>query len=125
MFEVDSGAIIHICSRSDWQAALDQGAYQADSLGTSGFIHCSLPSQILGTAKRYYSGRIDLVLLWINPLHLKAEVRWEAGDTGIPGDASIFPHVYGPINLDAVMAVLDFPPDADGVFRVVPGIMPE
>jgi uncharacterized protein (DUF952 family) len=119
MIEENSGAILHICSRSDWETALKMGVYQADSLTASGFIHCSLPSQILGTANRYYSGRVDLMLIWIDPHHLKAEVRWEAGDVGI------FPHVYGPINLEAVTAALEFPPDKDGVFRSVPGIVSE
>ncbi len=119
MIEQNSGAILHICSRSDWQAALKRGVYQADSLSDSGFIHCSLPSQILGTANRYYSGRKDLMLVWIDPHHLKAEVRWESSDAGV------FPHVYGPINLEAVTAVLEFSPDQDGVFRSVPGILSE
>jgi uncharacterized protein (DUF952 family) len=119
MIEHNSGAILHICSHSDWEIALAEGAYQADSLPMSGFIHCALPSQVLAVANNIYAGRTDLVLLWINPHHLKAEVRWEASETGI------FPHVYGPINLEAVSAVLDFHPDEDGVFRIVPGILPE
>ena len=119
MIEQNSGAIVHICSRSAWEAALKSGTYQAESLVASGFIHCSLPSQILGVANRYYQGQNDLVLLWIDPHRLQAEVRWEAGEAGI------YPHVYGPINLESVTAVLDFPPDKDGVFRTVPGILSE
>jgi uncharacterized protein (DUF952 family) len=117
LIEQDSGAIVHICSRSDWAAALKKWTYQADSLAAIGFIHCSMPSQVLGTANQYFPGRTDLMLVWVDPHHLEAEVRWEAGDAGI------FPHVYGPINLEAVTAVLDFPPDEDGVFHTVPGIL--
>ncbi len=118
MTEHDSGTIMHICAGSEWVAALKNAAYRADSLAESGFIHCSLPSQILGVANRYYAGRRDLVLLWIDPNRLQAEVRWEASEDGI------YPHVYGPINVDAVTAALDFLPDKDGVFRSVPGIVP-
>ena len=107
--------IVHICSRTDWEAALKCGSYQADSLAASGFIHCSLPSQAPDVANRIFSGRKNMLLLWIDPDKLKAEVRWEASDS------EIFPHVYGPIELEAVTAILDFPPDNDGVFRSIPG----
>jgi uncharacterized protein (DUF952 family) len=110
--------IVHICSRSDWEAALRCGPYQADSLAASGFIHCSLPSQVAGVANRYFAGRKDLLLLWIDPDRLNAEVRWEASDS------EIFPHVYGSIELEAVTAALDFLPDDDGVFRSLPGNLP-
>jgi uncharacterized protein (DUF952 family) len=106
--------IVHICSRSDWEAALKCGVYQAESLADSGFIHCSLPSQALDVANRYFPGRKDLLLLWIDPGKLTAEVRWESSDS------EIFPHVYGPIELNAVTATLDFPSDEDGVFRRLP-----
>jgi uncharacterized protein (DUF952 family) len=119
MIEENSGAIIHICNRRDWEAALKTGTYQADSLASSGFIHCSLPSQILTVANHYFQGQKDLILLWIDPHRLHAEVRWETAETGI------FPHVYGPINVDAITAVLDFPPDKDGIFRSVPGVISE
>lgn len=116
MNRLDSAAIVHICNLSDWNAAKEQGIYRAGSLATEGFIHCSTPTQVLATANRYYSGIRDLVLMWIDPSQLSSQVRWEASGTGI------YPHVYGPINLVAVTAVLDFSPDKDGIFRSIPGI---
>lgn len=116
MKRLDSAAIVHICSQGDWIGAKEQGLYQAASLAAEGFIHCSTPTQVLSTANRYYPGCRDLVLLWIDPGQLTSEVRWEASGAGI------YPHVYGPVNLKAVTAVLDFPPDKDGIFRNIPGL---
>ena len=62
---------------------------------------------------RYYHGARELVLLWIAPSHLSAKVRWEASV------GKLFPHIYGPLNLEAVLVVTDFDADADGVFRTL------
>lgn len=103
--------ILHICPRLDWERARQEGEYTAASLATEGFIHCSTPDQVAQTANRFYRGQTDLVLLIIVPDHLAAEVRYEAAD------ADLFPHIYGPINLKAVVEVRGFPPDEDGAFR--------
>ena len=63
------------------------------------------------------SGRHDLVLLCIEPARVRAEIRYEALVT----DES-FPHIYGPLNLEAVERVLEFPLQADGTFQLPPGI---
>jgi uncharacterized protein (DUF952 family) len=111
--------IVHICERQEWEAALKsavqaEGEYRAVSLEEQGFIHASRPEQALETANRYYRGRGDLVLLWIDVERLLPELRWE-GATG-----EIFPHIYGPLNLGAVKAAIVFPPEGDGIFRKLP-----
>jgi len=106
--------IVHLCRSEDWRAALDKGCYQADSLAEVGFIHCSRPEQVVGVANRYYQGRTDLLLLWIDPNQLQAELRWEAADN------DTFPHLYGALNLEAVRAVEGFPLDSDGYFHIQP-----
>ena len=106
--------IVHICSEEDWQAAQTVGEYQADSLQAEGFIHCSRPEQVVEVANRYYGGSTHLLLLWIDPSQLAAELRWEASD------GAVYPHVYGPLNLNAIIQVTAFPPNADGVFRSFP-----
>ena len=103
--------ILHICPVNDWQAALKDGLYHTASLATEGFIHCSKPEQILDVANRYFPGVNGLVLLWIDPGKLVAELCYENSD----GD--VYPHVYGPINLEAVFAVTEISPESDGVFR--------
>jgi uncharacterized protein (DUF952 family) len=64
------------------------------------------------TANRFFRGQPDLVLLMIDPAKLHADLRYEAAD----GD--LFPHIYGPLNGDAVPDVLPFPPQADGTFML-------
>lgn len=124
--------ILHITSRSAWLAAVQEGVYRADSLLTEGFIHCSTPSQILEVANAFYRGRSGLVLLVIEPARLTSELRWEppaepdrssvsrpAPSHARAGD--LFPHIYGPLDLEAVSDVLPFEPAADGTFRLPAG----
>lgn len=111
MMPTTENLIVHICAKKDWQKSLQQGQYRHPSLAVEGFIHCSRPDQILQVANHYYPGEHDLLLLWIDPRRLSAELRWDpVGETN-------FPHVYGPLNLEAVQSVTEFPPDKDGVFR--------
>ncbi len=104
---------IHICPRDEWQQALQVGSYQDKSLLQDGFIHCSQPEQLLGVANRFYRGIPDLVLLSINPDKLTSEIHWE------PADGILFPHIYGPINLEAVLSVNDLRPESDGYYHAV------
>jgi uncharacterized protein (DUF952 family) len=108
--------IFHITHPADWEQAQRQGQYTSGSLASEGFIHCSKPGQILATANRFYSGQKDLLLLAIAPARVEAEIRFEN-----PDDRNeLFPHIYGPLNLDAVTAVLPFKPEADGRFTRLP-----
>jgi uncharacterized protein (DUF952 family) len=100
--------LLHIATRRDWEAALARGHYQADSLAAEGFIHCSTQPQVDATGRRFYAGRDDLVLLTIDPARLGAEVRFERA----PDVDERFPHVYGIIELDAVVAAHDWTPAA-------------
>ena len=69
--------ILHLCPADDWKTALEVGLYTAASLAAEGFIHCSMPEQILGVANRYFSGDTGLVLLWIDSEKLAAENHHE------------------------------------------------
>ena len=110
--------LFHICSAADWKVGQAGGAYTAASLNTEGFIHCSLVSQILGVANNIYMGQTELVLLVIDSTVLTESLTYE--DSYDHGQE--FPHVYGPINLDAVVDVVDFPAGADGRFTLPPGL---
>ena len=83
--------------------------YERSTIGRSleqvGFIHCSFEEQVAATFDRFYAGRNDVVLLVIDPSRLAAEVRVE--DLTDTGEA--FPHLYGPLELDAVIDVRDYP----------------
>lgn len=109
--------ILHICPRADWPA----DELRPASLDTEGFVHCSDPGTVHMPANRLFSGRDDLVLLEIDPTRLGVPVRWEPGSPPVPG-GPWFPHVYGPIRAEAVVAVHDFPPNPDGTFALPLGL---
>ena len=109
--------IYHIAVRADWERALADGAYTRSTvdktLAEEGFIHASQASQVARTANTYYRDVPgDLVLLVIDPERVGAEVRYE----DVPGADVPFPHIYGPLNVDAVLAVVPLAPGPDGMF---------
>jgi len=113
--------ILHLAPRVDWTAAEDIGEYRAPSLEKEGFIHCSTALQIVGVADSFYSGQHGLVLLVIDPARLRPKLRWEPPahpnpQPNLPPSNELFPHIYGPLNLDAVVRVLEFEPNPDGKF---------
>lgn len=114
--------IYHITSRAAWERAQATGEYRADSLQTEGFIHCSTLSQVVPVANLYYKGQTGLVLLEIEPALLSADLKWEppSGGTPPPGVpiGEMFPHVFGPINLNAVLQAVDLPLNADGTHNL-------
>ena len=115
--------ILHITSRKEWLVAQTKGEYRAPSLDTEGFIHCSTEKQVIPVSNAFYRGQNDLVVLVIDETRLKSEVKWEAQSVPLapPEDISPsdqFPHVYGPINVDAVVSVLDLEPDTEGIFNL-------
>lgn len=110
--------IFHITTRTSWDEAQAKGEYVAESLETEGFIHCSTLAQVLPVANNYYKGQNGLVLLSIESTLLSSDLKWEApsGGTPPPGvpEGDPFPHIYGPINLDAVVSVSDLTRDSNG-----------
>jgi uncharacterized protein (DUF952 family) len=109
--------IFHITEESTWRAARQAGAYSADSLSSEGFIHLSTREQILWVAERFYKGQAGLVLLAVDPARLAAELRYEESEPG-----QRFPHLYGPLNLDAVVGVYPFAPGPEGSFALPDGL---
>lgn len=112
--------IFHITSCEAWADAQQRGDYRTESLETEGFIHCSTDSQVLSVAENFYKGQSGLILLGIEPSLLSSNLRWEPPSGGSPppgvpeGDA--FPHIHGPINLDAVVKILDLEKDSNNKF---------
>jgi uncharacterized protein (DUF952 family) len=105
--------IYHITSGQQWSKARAAGEYRGDTLETEGFIHASVARQVVRVANRFYAGRSGLVLLCINTDKVRPEVRYEPAD-----DGDRFPHIYGPLNVDAVVETLDFPAAVDGTFQL-------
>lgn len=97
--------IFHIATAADWRRALESGSYTTSTVGVSleeeGFIHASRRDQVPGVFDRYYRGlREDLVLLTVDTARLRSEVRVE------PVGDDTYPHVYGPIDREAVVDVV-------------------
>jgi len=94
-----SDTILHITTEAAWADARRDGRVVAPSLADEGFIHCSTHAQVEATANRIFRGSGDLLLLEVDPARLTAPLKWErATDVG-----EEFPHVYGPIDLGAVV----------------------
>ena len=112
--------IYHLALRAEWEAARAAGdPYRRSTVGVSleeqGFVHCSFAHQVQATADRFYAGRDDVVLLVVDPSLLTSRVEVEPGAG--PGTEE-FPHVYGPIDLLAVLAALPAPPAPDGTLLI-------
>lgn len=101
--------IYHIVSRSEWEAARAVGALRPASLATEGFIHCSTAAQVGWVAGSFYQAVPNLVLLHIDTASVEPELRYE-------GDGAGFPHIYGALDVAAVIHVQSYAPDTNGVF---------
>lgn len=114
--------ILHIAHQDAWEEAEQDGWYCPASLPAEGFIHCSTAEQLIEVANRFYRGQTGLILLTIDASRVQAPIRYESPinpDGSAPtATTALFPHIYGPLNADAVVAVDPFPPDGDGLFRL-------
>jgi uncharacterized protein (DUF952 family) len=93
--------IFHVTTKKHWEEAIAKGFYDTPSLKTEGFIHNSTAAQVQGVLQRYYAGQTDLVLLHIEKQKLTAELKYELA----PSVNELFPHIFGVINLDAIVEV--------------------
>ncbi len=113
--------IYHITSMTAWMEARERGDYRAESLETEGFIHCSTEEQVIPVAEKYYQGQESLLLLVIEPEFLTSDLKWEPPAEGAPPpgvpEGSLFPHIYGPINMEAVVRVFDLQSQPDGKYK--------
>lgn len=103
--------ILHITKREQWEKAKLKGVYRSDTLDLQGFIHCSTPQQIVQVANTLYHAQRELVLLYIDTHKVQSEIKYESAKS-----EELYPHIYGPLNIDAVVKVLDFEPTKNGKF---------
>jgi uncharacterized protein (DUF952 family) len=95
----DDETILHITTAAAWAKAREDGELTTPSLAEEGFIHCSTFAQVESTADRIFRGSGDLLTLELEVARIGPELKWEkATDVG-----DEFPHIYGPLNLDAVV----------------------
>jgi uncharacterized protein (DUF952 family) len=111
---VGGPVIYHMCTRAEWRTAEAAGVYQGSSQDAAdGFIHFSAAGQVVGSAAKHRAGQPELVLLSVDAAALGEALKWETSRGG-----ALFPHLYGPLLLAAVVRVDDLPlgPGGDHVF---------
>lgn len=102
---------LHLTERSLWEQGLAAGEYRRQDLIDDGFIHCLTAETLVRVAEKYYRDKTDLVLLEIEERLVTCPVKWEPAS-----DGKLYPHIYGPLNPDAVVAVRAYAPGPDGSF---------
>ncbi len=88
-----------VCTENEWRQLQESGQFfgSADDL-RDGYVHLSARGQVARTVCKFFAARTDLVLLAINPDRLGSALRWEASASG-----TLYPHLYAPLPLDAVV----------------------
>ncbi len=102
--------IYHIVTNRDWPVSA--GAYRGDTLKSEGFIHCSTADQLIPVANRFFRGRRDLTVLVIDEARVRPKIIYE----NLEGGTEPFPHIYGPLDADAVIGGFALKPEPDGTF---------
>jgi uncharacterized protein (DUF952 family) len=107
--------IYHMCKLAEWQAAQATGAYPGSSQDAAdGFIHFSTAAQVKESAAKHRAGQDGLILLEVDAGLLGAALKWEPSRGG-----HLFPHLYGPLPVAAVVKAHDLPL-VDGTHRFPP-----
>lgn len=111
--------IFHIAQRETWAGnggtkSKGPGFYVPEMFPIDGFIHCSNSNQVVKVADTRFRGRDDLVLLCIDTDKVIAVIRYE----NLEGGQELFPHIYGELNIDAVVQVSEFKPGVNGYFSL-------
>jgi len=106
--------IFHIAYKKNWNDSLETGEYITESLDKEGFIHCSPLEKIEESANKFFKGQIDLVILCIDESKVTSNIVWE----DLYNTNFKFPHLYGKLNVDAVLRAIDLEPDESGRFNL-------
>ena len=102
--------IYKICPASAWREAERQGVYRGSADDArDGFIHFSTAAQVAETARKHYFGQTGLFLVAIDADALGGALRWEPSRND-----ELFPHLYGELDLGAVVEILDLRARSDG-----------
>lgn len=101
--------IYHFARLEDWQAGQGLGEYQSADFASEGFIHCATEAQVPGVIERHLRGGGPRVKLTIDPQALGDTLHYEWSEAS----QDLYPHVYAPIPLDAVLAAAAFNPNLE------------
>jgi len=107
------GRIYKILGRAEWEAARAVGRFEGSSVDLlDGYIHFSTAAQAQATARKWFAGEVDLVVLEIEADDL-TDLRWEPARGG-----DLFPHLYRPLDTALVRAVHEAPLDGQGLPQI-------
>jgi uncharacterized protein (DUF952 family) len=109
--------IFHMCRREEWRTARAHGIYRGSSQDAAdGYIHFSTREQVVASAAKHRAGQDGLMLLSVDATRLGDALKWEPSRGG-----QLFPHLHGPLALDAVVRVDDLSLGPDGRHVFPPG----
>jgi uncharacterized protein (DUF952 family) len=99
-----------ICPAALWRDAERERIFRGSEVDArDGFIHFSTAAQVKETAAKHFAGAPDLLLVCVDAARLGDRLKWEASRGG-----ALFPHLYGPLDLAAVVKVMPLPLGANG-----------
>lgn len=101
--------IIHITNKKSWQKSRVDGYYVPEYLNEEGYIPCARPAQLIEVIAHIFQGREDLLMLCIDEEKVEADIKYE--DLYDSGEK--YPHIYGRLNLNAVLEVCNFVADKE------------
>jgi len=104
--------IIYTATCEEWDRIKGQTEFTSDDFHREGFIHCSYPKQTLWVLNKHFRNEEKVILLCIDPKLLKS--KWISED--LKGNGEEFPHIYGSINIDAIIKIIDIQPSENGLF---------
>lgn len=99
--EAHVSPLYHILTTEAWALARKAQIYMPDPLAQEGFIHLSNKKQVPVVLERHFKNKADLAMLHIDPLKLTSALKYEP----VYEQEDLYPHLYGPLNLDAVIKV--------------------
>jgi uncharacterized protein (DUF952 family) len=101
-----------LSSLAEYQQALNEGVLTRDSLISEGFIHATPRSQLTRLANKYYKDKVQPLILVVDKTLILPEVKWE------PATGGLYPHIYGPLNMNAVTAIEEISLNKEGIFQL-------
>ena len=106
--------IFHIADKNEWKESKEKGEYIHASLSLEGFIHCSKKTQLIQVSNTFFKGNKNLLLLKIEAKKIESRLEYDF----VEEMKEYFPHIYGPLNLNAVVQEITFSPLENGEFAL-------
>lgn len=103
---MDAQVIYHLTTLQEWEDAQDKGSYEPPSYQHEGFIHCSTEEQLKDVMQKHFKQHENLVKLVIDPSRLASSLRYDK----VEDQQKEYPHIYGPLNLEAVTQIVFLDP---------------